>query len=790
MERRVNLDTWQKVTRDDFNNFGIFPQQSFDTVVGKLLIPDLAYSGFSVLQSGPAEVTVSPGHLFYLGKVYYNDQTPGTTVNLLARLPAATRRLIAITVWGTESDTDLEPRTFLTDAQTRATIARETATEHRRWANIGAVSGIEGPDPSPPAVAGEAAVVAWVMLSTTGIESITANEEMLTPTLREEDDRLNAFDLWRRLIGARLDTLASDLAALAKLLLGTARQYFVLEIVRDVARLKNASNLPSKYTAWSSDHFLDWRESDAQQVDWLARIDEGIRFPPASQRSDQLGTLNAVEPQVIIQDEFLLPKWTEIARLDSLGNDDELPIAQYGYQNIDIVQKTRVRARYRYGPLQVGCTNWIWYTTNSPTVMWDPTHPSLGFSTYDPISGIYRWGEGSGHEGEVWEILPEDRWKIGVGEHGAGSFRYHQVWQDGWTTEAYWDYVITNETVGGAVLAQTFLNSQDGWHTSVDFYFTRVAAAGDVQLMICETLNGVPDFSKVIARASISAALIKTFPNFTNIPTIPTFLKAGNRYAYVLSTPGNHYVAVLKGNKFAQGSLFYSTDGAWSQGDPVKDVAFRSNYAHWDQTRFEINMRSLQLEGGIATVDILADAFSPPMCKITHEVNFPSLGWTALDTLSESDPHPFVGLFPLLQYRIVFLGTTDVMPGIGVGVNSRVNTERARSDYKHISTVRTMPIGSPVNTVYVDLRLEHWRGAPYHTVTCKLLTGATYATVELPDASVDVIPPDEDEVIIRKYTFNLPASVPSYRIRIEGTTDNTLTCYLVAERIDIGVQLP
>src|SRR5262245_50425436 len=117
MEKRVLIDTWQKVTKDDFLKFGLFPQGSFDTVVGRLLIPDMAFSGFKVAQSGPAEVTVAEGRLFASGKVFFNNQDGGTPIDLLARLPATTERIVAITVWGQELDSKLEPRTFLADAE-------------------------------------------------------------------------------------------------------------------------------------------------------------------------------------------------------------------------------------------------------------------------------------------------------------------------------------------------------------------------------------------------------------------------------------------------------------------------------------------------------------------------------------------------------------------------------------------------------------------------------------------------------------------------------------------------
>ena len=42
MERKVNIQDWQKVTVEDFNNFGLFPRASFDHVVVDTLIPSMA----------------------------------------------------------------------------------------------------------------------------------------------------------------------------------------------------------------------------------------------------------------------------------------------------------------------------------------------------------------------------------------------------------------------------------------------------------------------------------------------------------------------------------------------------------------------------------------------------------------------------------------------------------------------------------------------------------------------------------------------------------------------------
>ena len=172
MERKVNIQDWQKVTVEDFNNFGLFPRYSFDHIVGDVLIPGMAYTGFTVVQTAPAVVTVGNGRLYHNGHVFYNDSEGGASLDLLGVLPVVTRRYVGVVVWGQEIETDTEPRTFLTDPVTRATVARVVSTENRRWANISSVIGAEGPDPQHPSIASNTLVVAWILLDSTGIVSI------------------------------------------------------------------------------------------------------------------------------------------------------------------------------------------------------------------------------------------------------------------------------------------------------------------------------------------------------------------------------------------------------------------------------------------------------------------------------------------------------------------------------------------------------------------------------------------------------------------------------------------
>lgn len=774
MERKVNIQDWQKVTETDFDNFGVFPRESLDHVVGDLLIPDKAFTGFAAVQSSAAHVTVGSGRLFSGGVVYFNSDQGGTDLDLLASLPAVTRRYIAVVVWGQAIDSDTEPRTFLTDATTRATVARVVSTVNERHANISTVAGVEGPDPQKPAIASNVLVVAWVLLDTAGIVSITVPAENRAPSLRGADARLNENDSWRTRVGTRLDTLGSDLAGLAGRLSGTARQAFASALAADVARIKESINLPATYTQWGSDHFLSLAASDIAFVDYLAAVEEGCRFPDAAVESDQLGLLNQYDANVVQQDFFVLPAYDPFARISVTGNDSEQAISQYPFQTVTATQKTRGRARYRYGEWETVCTNFLWHFTGTGGAY----NGEYAYNDYDPVEGIFKMADG-----EIWQIDPTMRttWQ----DHT--YIRARRVWIDGFTVEAYIDNVVGTSSISGSIMAQTFLNTQDGWLTRLDLFLTRVALTGDVTVMITDTVNGAPDYSKVIAKTVVTAANLHTYPTATPVEFIPTFLGEGKRYAFVVVTPGNHYIGLVSNNKYAQGTLFYSTDGVFAQGDLTEDVAFVAYFAQFRATRVEVQLLPLTLSGGIANIDILCQAITPGQTGISWEVQVAGLGWIALDQQSGAETYPLNGLPALLPFRVVLLGTTQSMPGFGVGSNSRTLARRPREDFKHISSIRTMPESTTINTVHVDVRLENWRGTPYHTFVAKILTGVAYATVETYDAVQEIQASDDPNAILREYTFTLAGAVGSYRIRLEGTTDNALACFHVAERIDVAL---
>lgn len=783
MRSRVLIDTNQKVSVDDFNKFGTLPRDSFDSVVYNLLIPDKAFSGFqTTTTTSGAVINVAKGELWFNGKDYYNDQTGGTNIDLADRLPSVTRRYIAIVVAGSELPAAPLPKTFLTDAATRDTIARTTSTEVRRWASLSPVSGEVGADPVRPAVASDVVPVAWVLVDPTGVVAIERATEYEAPTLREADDRLNEYDEWKAAIGAQLDTLKSDLAGLARKLADMASANFVTKLAIDMARVKEKMQLPSAFSAYHADYFIDTTYSDTTHVDYLAEIQDGVRFPPAAIQDTQLGLLNAFDETVSVADYFAIPAYTEKARLnviqrgafgDAVNGPVSIPISGWPYiSGAFFAQLQKFRSRFRYGPELPEIRNMVNYFTASPTV------------ANDPVSQLFRL-----NDTEVFSSLTAQ-------ESQVSSFdprRIPGIWIDRFKTAGYWAKRQVTYNISGSGLCQTFYNAQDGWLTSVNFALSQVGASGDMEVLICECdSNGVPQAKRIIARSTVLRANMKVLawgpPEVTTQASFsPTFLFAGQRYGVIVMSAGNHRFWLVQRNKFTQGQLFNMTgDGLFSPvltvqglGTNEPDLGIRVNFAEFNSPRTIVAMNPLQLSGGIAKVDLLMEAIVPSQGSIEPEVQIAG-NWVALNRQVDSGSHPFAGLPPLLPFRLVLNGTTDSMPGFGVGVNSRVRTSRARSDYKHISLAQTFPSTTTIKAFY---RVENWRTTG-QTLTFRLMTGAGFTTLTAPTTDVRTVAPDDPSALEVALSWTVTAQT-TCKFQAFGTSDNVLSNYHLSQRVDV-----
>lgn len=753
MRETVIFRDRQELQAADFTNLQAYARQTFDDLVRDAIHDGKGFAGFEVTQASSSEVTVAPGRLYADGAMFFRDTA--TTVQLAAQLPLVTRKKVAIVVWGLSADVDTESRDFLVDVQTGETEPQVVAMHSARAVQMQAVGGIEGPDPQPPAnLDVNVLPVAYVTLSTSGVEAIEPVVGNRLPNVSEHHQLLAALTQWKELIDPRIATIVSEVADMKRQIGGVSDQRDLFQIAADMARVKEVLGLPSDYAEYGADRFLDDSESATTDPEYLAKVDEGIRFADDNAGVSPIAVFNPLDPNVKISSDLILPAWSHARRLTVSNYAGETSLSQYGYQTVEMRQLTMRRERIRYGCNYSVCTNWGWYRSGR----------------YDPIGHIFK------RAAEIFDIDADDREYYYYGQ-GYRWLRSRHYWRD-WIEVPYWKTLVTPHSVTGASVAQTFLNAQDGWLTRVWVWFTRLAGSGNVTLAICETTeNGAPNPANAIAYIAVPYGSLKI--GWTAIDLPPTFLRAGKLYALRLITNADHWIGMASGNQYTHGTFFYTTDNVFYAGDLTRDMMFALDFAQFSAPRVEVQLAPLSLSGGMAAIDLMAAMVTSSVAQLSFELQVAGK-WTPL---SQVAPNLLVGLPPLLAFRAVFLGTKDVHAGL-LAADSSVAVSRPRTGFKHISQPRLL--AAPTSQVHVVLRAEAW-SADHHALTCKLNTVGgleTPDTVETRDLGVDQT--TGQAAIERTYAFNLAQPVSSYSIVIEGATTTALDAFHVAERVDIA----
>jgi hypothetical protein len=288
---------------------------------------------------------------------------------------------------------------------------------------------------------------------------------------------------------------------------------------------------------------------------------------------------------------------------------------------------------------------------------------------------------------------------------------------------------------------------------------------------------------RVLIQQTINAADIQIYPEPTSATFKPIFMPKGQRYAIVIVASNAHFVAQVSGNKFAQGVMKFLSDGAWTAGDALTDLAFQTRFAVFESPVVTVQLAPLELAGGIDGIAINADKVIPDGTQIEFEIRING-SWRNLRDGMDPEVNLLAARPSLVQFRAVFVGTTDVMPALGLGATrSEIELVRpADTGFVHVSTPRLMP--APVSQIEVRLQLENWDNDE-HSCTLTLLTGAGYSTVETADFITSE--PARGDVTGRviRAVFDVVA-VEQYKIKIAGSAGASAEHFHVAERVDIA----
>lgn len=754
METKKKLTYRQQLSLTDLTEMQDFTQKSIDHVVNDGITDELRYTGFQATKTSATEAQLASGRVFKAGAVHARNVV--AVQNLTAYLPAATEKIVAIAASLAEVDNDPEPIKVVIDTETRQVETQSHPTETSRNVTLSHHSGTESAAPQKPTVDAELLVICWVWLDPTGITKIEMNEAGRLPSVKGNDQRVKALESWRSEISQNVETIGTDVNSLASGLRQSGDKRLVSEIASDLARVKEALELEDGYSSYGADRFLDTDETDTLDVNYLAKVEEGIRFSDANADVEQLALSNVYNNTVVISDSFLMAKYDTVPRIVVGNPTGSLPISQYAFQTVEYEQKTISRTRIRYGSSFTVCTNSAWYRS----------------AGYDATRQIFYRG------GDTFQKL---------GQNGKWV-RLRRFWYDTYN-EVYWDRIVTDHSVNGSVCAQTFLNSQDMWVTKLKLRFDQVGPNGDVTILMAETsTNGKPDLSKVIKTVTLTHANIVQGPDYTEIDWPATFLEKGAHYSLVFITGGDHYLATTSGENYGQGTFFYSTDGVFFQGDLETDVCFELHAAQFKNSRLEVELNALNLDGGMSDIDILADMVVPDGTQIQFEIQPQGGSWTPLEEV-ESGNTALFGLPPLVNFRAVLIGTKDVMPAIDLA-NSYATMSRPRTTGRHIS--QPITLAAPTQDFKVVMKLEEYYEANHDfTMVLNDVTNGLTAVAPATITDRDLGQGDDanHRTIERTFTWTateLPVATSEVVLDCAFSTSSALDVFHGSERVHLA----
>ncbi|WP_313473949.1 hypothetical protein [Stutzerimonas kunmingensis] len=724
MEKQVQFRDRQELQSADLNNIQTYTADSLQHLVQDAVTDDLAFTGGHVAAASATEITVSALRFYNDGRVYVSE-TP-QTLNLFQYLPLVTQKCIAVVVWGQETDTLTEPRDFLIDLTTGATQPQAVAMQRRNAAQINLLPGAESVDPQPPVIQSGALAIAYVYLTPTGIDRVVMQEAVRLPNLGNHAQRVSQLEGWKAQAEPRIGSIATDLSALASKTMDLAPRSAMYEMAADIGRLKAQLNLPETYSSYQSDVFYNADLTDPGHDGYTARVDMGLHFPFAAAAQAPLALFNPYDAGLHrTAAGLVLPAFREVPKISTTGYAGDISISQYQVQSQELRPYTISTMVRKYGTAFSG-----------PQSYW------------------------SGYGAQF------------VGTPGPNqAIVYHYNYM-AWRSETHYELTNVTTSYNGALIAQTLLVANAMWLTAVGLSFTQIAQEGDVQLVICETDVGKPNLKKTLAVVTVPAASLKKYPLETSIAIPPVFLEAGQRYAIVLITQGDHRVAVVSGDDYTEGTLFYGSDGDYFSGDLTKDLMFTLYAAKFQNPRTEVMLQPVSLAGGISDINISMAAIEPAGAQLEFEIQIGGRWYRFGDEVFRLADMP-----DIVPVRAVFMGTSDVAPALQMAPEA-ITATRPATTFTHYSTERAL--ASPSDAIQVQVAIVRWDEA-HHTLGCALVSEGTSYTPAITTSKLDL-----DGTLRTTFTFSPGTPLENYRVKLTGSRSPAATPFVIVERTDIA----
>ncbi|WP_062111142.1 hypothetical protein [Aureimonas sp. AU40] len=768
MSKLILFSEAETAEPSDFEAISKAAREGGENIVGGAIAYPHHWARFSIATPSSARIRVGAGTVWQDQILYDLDQA--VDIDLTPHMPLiiGDQRYVAILASGA-TVTDQEQRFVETDVETGASVPVNVPKVERRTVEFRVQQGLNSPTPLRPVIAATDCCIGFVLLSNTKIEAIESAQDWRVKTLYEVEGRVTVLEGQMAVSFARTQTLATDLANLQAMLKDFPRKEIVQQLQRDTAQLRRLANLPDAARGYFYDAALvkdQWAVTNAQ---FLARIAEGVRFGWAAERDERLEILNPAQAGIRIEGDILMPAWTEKTKIEVDGTGSTKNISQQVHTVTTPVERTVSRSSVSYGPTVAMCDNykeWAQIGTAREGAVFQANGESfvkLGLidASYAGQSldvSIFNQTHGSNITAADVIVHNSQVAQTGYRQIYAAKSIEYNYW-----TETYWDYVTETFGINGSVYGQTFLLTQPIILTSIEVKLDRVATDGEVTLLLCEvSATGEPLFDAVLARSTLAAKDLAR--GWVRFPFKPRFMPPGKRYAWVTVTTGNHSLVTVTGAKYAQGTLFWSTDQGWFQGAPEEDFVFRVNGAEFTTTRAVVEFDPLELENGMTELKLLYESWCPDGTSMMWEVK-PSgrEEWEPLRAETAEAPNPLRGLPALCRLRLTMIGTTGLAPAIVLNAKARAMTRRPRGDMRALT--KELRFGYSTTRIDVEISLDQFDPA-LHDLDPKIVAGGVVYT-----PTVESLSRDLSKATRRLLTasFSIPASSAAV-LRLDAMT--------------------
>jgi hypothetical protein len=732
----------------DFDNIGTYSRAGDEAITGRAIGYPAHWSAFVVSAPSSSTARVAPGYYFEEEKIFQLEEE--TDIPLISYLPLVStdKRYVAILARGDE-DTANENRLVEIDADTEEAVLQSVPKTNVRAVEFVIQTGEFSPTPVKPVVAATDCAVCFVLLGSSGILAIEPSNDHRVKTLYEVEGRLTLLERRVELAFQRTDALETNMAAIQARLAIVPRKEIMDQLQRDVAATRRLLPLPDNARGYWYDPGLVIDDWDPAHVSWNARIREGVRLPYAAAADNQLLLATPSDPKMRITGGLMLPKWSDTVRIEVDGTGSYKDISDQLHVVTEAIERQASGSSISYGPSFNVCENTAeWAAVGS-------YHPGATFNVNGAsyVSSGLSAGVGVAPTGQVADF---SAWNADPGSAGHQGYSVQQVSYESWSY-SYWEYITKEYGIPGSKYGQTILSPSAMIISAVSVKFTRVGTSGPVKLFLCELFpNGSPNVEAIIGKAELAVNQLSVGWVKFNLEK-PVERRAGQRFAWFTATEGNHALATVAGNKFAQGSLFWLTDGVWAQGSNDEDFCFRLHTCVFEATRTVVEFQGMTLSGGISELQLLYSGWAPSGTRLDWEIKpFGSTTWTSILT---GDPTPLNTLPTQISLRATFIGTTDLAPAIQLDETARFAGFRVALTGAAVSDQQNF--GFSTTAVTVETYVDAFDPA-VHTFQNRIITPAgTTVTPTLTTTTIDPDKPSRRRIVS---TFALGVAVTGARV--------------------------